>query len=287
MKTFITKAWAKINLTLDILEKRADGYHNLESVMQTVGLYDTIILEKNFSRGISITTNAADCPANASNLAYKAAERILQGYNVPHGLSIEIRKNIPIAAGLAGGSADCAATLRGCNELFGLKIPNEKLLQIAAELGADVPFCINGGTQLAAGTGTLLTKLPNHPPTTIVLAHLPLKLSTAEIYAAWDTLKYPKERQTATVADAVKSQNVQKIAENLANNLTPVATSAHAEILQLLAAFRNQSSLGASMTGSGPTVFAYFDKEAAAFKAIKNISQEFENCVFYCVEPKN
>ncbi|MCL1988993.1 MAG: 4-(cytidine 5'-diphospho)-2-C-methyl-D-erythritol kinase [Firmicutes bacterium] len=288
MKTIILKAWAKINLTLDVLEKRADGYHNLASVMQTVGLYDSVSLEK--AAKTTIKTNSPNCPANETNLAYKAAKRLLTGYSIQQGVAIEIYKNIPIAAGLAGGSADCAATLHGINELFDLKIPQPKLLQIAAELGADVPFCLLGGTQLAEGTGTKLTELPKHPNVVIVLAYLPIKMpldKTAKIYQELDKSFFPKERQTETVVNALKLGNISKIAENLSNNFTPVVSSMYMEVLELIAAFRQQDSLGVNMTGSGPTVFAYFETEKAAFKAVKKVSQSFPNCVMYCVNPRN
>ena len=286
MKIFTTKAWAKINLTLDILGRRTDGYHNLSSVMQTVSLYDAIEMEIVEQPGISLSVvggsgfPVSDMPAEEENLAYKAAQSLISVYNIHQGVSIKLTKNIPIAAGLAGGSADCAAVINGMNELFNLKIPIEQLMKIGSKLGSDVPFCLTGGTARVDGLGERVEPLPAHPKTSLVLARLPILVSTKDIFSRWHGRS---ENQTNAMIKAVQSSDIGKIADNLANDLSPVVTNMHPEILELIAAFRKEKALGVNMSGSGPTVVAYYPTEADTLAAIKLIGKEFPDCeMFFC-----
>ena len=288
MKSLNIRAWAKLNLTLDVIGKRPDGYHELSSVMQAITLYDDLTIEISNNPGITITTNVPSLPVDENNLIYKAAKLLTDEYGIKQGIAVNLKKYIPIAAGLAGGSSNCAATIKGINQLFGLKISETRLLEIARKLGADVHFCLMvesaGGTARAEGVGEKLTHLPAHPGVSIALARLPVDVSTKEIFS-----KYfgRTEGQTPAMIRALTTGNVKKIAENLANDLTPIATGMYPEILRLFAAFREQNALGVSMTGSGPTVFAYFPTEAEGIAAVKQISKQFPDCEMFCVKPKN
>lgn len=288
------KAWAKINLTLDVLGKRPDNYHQLASVMQAVGIYDTLVINKTDRQGIELKTNITNLPTDEGNLVYKAAKLLTWEYNVKEGISIELRKNIPIGAGLAGGSSDCAAALYGINELLDLKIPQKRLLELGSQLGSDVPFCLMSiagpqsnkpftGTALVEGAGEKITPLPAHPDVSIVLACPPIVVSTQKIFARWSNTQ--TEGQTPAMVNAITEYDVKKIAANLANDLTPIATGLHPEILELISAFRAESALGVNMTGSGGCVFAYFSTEADALAAIKNMGAQFSDCELYFAQP--
>ena len=296
MRTITIKAWAKINLTLDVLGKRPDGYHELASVMQAISLYDTLTISESNKPGIEIKLTETksikkrpDLPIGEGNLVYQAAQLLTTKFNIRKGILIELQKNIPIAAGLAGGSSDCAATLLGLNHIFDLNISQRQLLDIGKELGADVPFCIMGndtgpsGTALAEGIGERLTPLPSHPGVNIVLARLPVMVSTKKIFSYYTGRS---EQQTSAMVQALKTNDVKKIAANLANDLVPIVTGLHPEVLTLITAFREQNAMGVSMTGSGPTVFAYYPTEASAFMAIKNISEQFPDCEIFSTNTK-
>jgi len=284
-KSLEIKAWAKINLTLDVLGKMPNGYHQLSTVMQKISLYDLLTISVQDTPKISITSNNSAIPTDESNLAYRAAERLISSYNIQKGIKIDIKKHIPISAGLAGGSADCAATLTGINKLFALKIPSEKLAEIGKSLGADVPFCLlNAGTALAEGIGEKLTALKSHPPVSIALAHLPVEVSTKDVFSRYFGRS---EGQSPFMLKAITSGDIASIAENLANDLTEVTTALHPKILDLISAFREHRALGVNMSGSGPTVFAYFTSETHATMAIKIINKSFPECNFFCVRPKN
>ncbi|MCL2399812.1 MAG: 4-(cytidine 5'-diphospho)-2-C-methyl-D-erythritol kinase [Defluviitaleaceae bacterium] len=326
MSTITMKAWAKINLTLDVLNKRPDGYHNLVSVMQSICLYDTLLIRKTstaVSSGnleIEIKTDCYGLPTDESNLIYKAAKSILTAYDLRCGISVELQKNIPVAAGLAGGSSNCAATLLGLNTLLELNIPQERLFEMGRNLGADVPFCLmsniepsGSGTALAEGIGEKLTPLPSHPDIWIVLAHLPIPVSTKEIFSRRShtvqqnrnaqtnrNIQQPKtfrlhlpsakkqqtKKKSPEMVKAFASGNINKIADNLSNDLTALATDMHPEIFDLITAFNTQNPLGVNMSGSGPTVFAYFLTEFDALKAQEHIRQQFISCDVFCTKPK-
>ena len=179
------EANAKINLTLDILGKRPDGFHEVAMVMQTIGLHDTLVMEKT-ERDIELSINVPWLKADEKNLAWRAAELIRQEYGLEGGVRIELTKRIPVAAGLAGGSADAAAVLKGMNDLYGLQLDEKKLCELGARLGSDIPFCIMGGTMLATGRGEVLTRLSDMPETWVVLAKPRVSVSTAWAYQNYD-----------------------------------------------------------------------------------------------------
>ena len=203
MKQATVEAHAKINLTLDVTVKRPNGYHDVCMVMQSIGLHDTVTASVGTGSGIRLTVEGSDLPADSSNLAYRAAELFLSETGTPcDGISIVIEKNIPVAAGLAGGSTDAAAVLVLLDELYDTRLGEKKLMEIGLKLGADVPFCISGGTMLAEGIGEVLTRLPDVPQAHVVLCKPPIAVSTKYVYEHLDALEHPQHPDIdAMIAD--------------------------------------------------------------------------------------
>ena len=264
------KANAKINLTLDILNKRADGYHEVAMVMQAVGLFDTIHLTQ-AAAGIALRLDTRELPADEKNLAFRAARVFLDAYHISDGVRIEIEKRIPIAAGLAGGSTDAAGVLRGLNALFAVGATADDLAALGARLGSDVPFCVYGGTMAAAGRGEILTLLPTVTKAWAVLAKPPVAVSTAWAYDAFDREKPPSALRTAAMIDAVKSGDLERIAAGLSNDLERVTQKAHPVIGEYKRILRENGALNSLMTGSGPTVYALAKTEREAERAAETI----------------
>lgn len=264
------KANAKINLTLDILNKRADGYHEVAMVMQAVGLFDTIHLTQ-AAAGIALRLDTRELPADEKNLAFRAARVFLDAYHISDGVRIEIEKRIPIAAGLAGGSTDAAGVLRGLNALFAVGATADDLAALGARLGSDVPFCVYGGTMAAAGRGEILTLLPTVTKAWAVLAKPPVAVSTAWAYDAFDREKPPSALRTAAMIDAVKSGDLERIAAGLSNDLERVTQKAHPVIGEYKRILSENGALNSLMTGSGPTVYALAKTEREAERAAEAI----------------
>lgn len=269
MNSIILKGRAKINLTLDVVGKRENGYHDLEMIMQTVNLYDTIYIRKTKVPGIRLKANYSWLPTNEKNIAYRAAQLFFEESRIDGGIAVEITKRIPVAAGLAGGSTDAAATLVGLNKLYETHYSKEKLMEMGLKLGADVPFCIARGTMLAEGIGEELTPLTPMPHTYVVLVKPPISVSTAVVYKNLDINCIKKHPETTTVIEALKEGNVQKIADHMSNVLEEVTIPMHPEIEAIKKAFMNQGAMGTMMSGSGSTVFGLFETKEAANKAAK------------------
>jgi len=272
------KAFSKINLILEVLERRPDGYHNLRSVMQSLALHDTLTIKPHTpAKGtppLRLTCDNPSLPTDEGNLVFRAAQYMAEAYAISQPLSIHIEKRIPVAAGLGGGSSDCAAALVGINRCFGLGLDRDALREAGLRFGADVPFCITGGTMLAQGTGEILTELPPHPDCWIVLACLPIPVSTGEIFRQVDAKAQPDDGPESTPApgvgpmgEALKKGDIPGIAKEFFNALAPVTTRMHPEIDGLIAQLRELGALGAAMSGSGPSVFGYFENKAAASAA--------------------
>jgi 4-diphosphocytidyl-2-C-methyl-D-erythritol kinase len=264
MEQVVLKARAKINLTLDVLDKREDGYHDIEMIMQTVNLYDTVSIRKTFKDEIKLITNLKWLPSDDKNLAYKAADIIKQRYDIKTGVFIELRKKIPVAAGLAGGSSDAAAVLVGMRTLFKLNITTSELMAIGKELGADVPYCIMRKTALAQGIGDILTRLPSCPECHVVLAKPAVSVSTPYIYKMIDNNVIEVRPNTELVIQAIKDRDIHTIAKNMYNVMEKVTANEHPIIEQLKNILIERGALGAVMSGSGPTVFGLFDDEDKA-----------------------
>lgn len=269
MNSIILKGRAKINLTLDVVGKRENGYHDLEMIMQTVNLYDTIYIRKTKVPGIRLKANYSWLPTNEKNIAYRAAQLFFEESRIDGGIAVEITKRIPVAAGLAGGSTDAAATLVGLNRLYETHYSKEKLMEMGLKLGADVPFCIARGTMLAEGIGEELTPLTPMPHTYVVLVKPPISVSTAVVYKNLDINCIKKHPETTTVIEALKEGNVQKIADHMSNVLEEVTIPMHPEIEAIKKAFMKQGAMGTMMSGSGSTVFGLFETKEAANKAAK------------------
>ncbi len=286
MNQVILKSRAKINLTLDVLGKREDGYHNIKMIMQTVNLYDTIYIKKIRAEGIKLFTNLKWLPTDDKNLAYKAADLIKKRYNITGGVLIEIKKRIPVAAGLAGGSSNAAAVLVGMKTLFNIKSSTKELMSIGKELGADVPYCIMRGTALAEGIGDILTRLPKCPDFYVVLAKPPISVSTQSIYKSLDNEIIQQRPNTQAVIDAIKSGDKIKIANNLYNVMEIVTAKKYPIIKEFKNFLMQKGALGVVMSGSGPTVFGLFnDKELARkayyrLKVDKNVKDAFLTTIF-------
>lgn len=269
------KAYAKINLTLDILGRRADGYHLLSMIMQSIGLYDTVCVEK--SRQISVSSDNQNLPLGSGNIAYAAASLFFEYADISGGAEIQLQKNIPMAAGLGGGSADAAAVLIGLNQLYGETLTLEELCEAGLRLGADVPFCLRGGTMLAQGIGETLQRLPDMPGCGIVLVKPCAKPSTGEMYRRIDAGAHLIHPDNAAAVRALERADLSALCGALGNSFDavwnrPELTAAKEEL-------RGAGALGVSLSGSGPTVFGIFktmqQAEAAAVRLKTQFSEVF------------
>ncbi|MDD9272029.1 4-(cytidine 5'-diphospho)-2-C-methyl-D-erythritol kinase [Paenibacillus sp. GCM10023248] len=261
MKIF-EKAPAKINLSLDVLHKRPDGYHEVEMVMTMVDLADRIEMQEMSRDTIIISSQAGYIPLDEKNLAFQAARLIKDRYDVKKGVYIHLDKKIPVAAGLAGGSSDAAATLRGLNRLWDLNIPMEELQVLGAELGSDVPFCVTGGTALATGRGEKLEPVVSPPQCWVVLAKPPINVSTSEIYGKLNARQIKRHPSTQNVLKAIREKQFDQLCANLGNVLEEVTLDLYPEVRHLKECMQRLGADGVLMSGSGPTVFGLVSKEA-------------------------
>ncbi|WP_048601132.1 4-(cytidine 5'-diphospho)-2-C-methyl-D-erythritol kinase [Rubeoparvulum massiliense] len=264
MERVFEKASAKINLTLDVLGLREDGYHDVEMIMTTIDLADRIELIARGDEKIVIECNEGFVPTDQRNLAYQAAALLQQKADKPVGVTIRIEKRIPVAAGLAGGSSDAAATLRGCNRLWNLGLSLEELKLLGAQLGSDVPFCVQGGTALAKGRGELVTTVPNPPKVWVVLAKPDLGVSTAEIYQQFSKHEQQIEPKTAMMLQALEKGSLSLVCQNLSNMLEPVTVQLYPEVRRIRDCMLRAGADGVLMSGSGPTVYAIAQRRTRA-----------------------
>lgn len=272
----ISRSYAKINLTLDVLEKREDGYHDISMIMQTVSLFDLIIIDKTES-GIEISTNLRYLPCNEKNIAYKAADAFFKESGINGGVKIRIHKNIPVSAGLAGGSGNCAAALTAVNMLYGTPLSKDKLCAIGASLGADVPYCFDGSTQLAEGIGEILTPLPKMPDAYILLVKPNINVSTGTVYERIDSAPVINRPDTNAMIDALRAQSVAGIADNLCNVMEAVTEKMYPVIGGIKQKMILNGALGSVMSGSGPTVFGIFDDFEKAKASADSFSLQFRD----------
>ncbi len=265
------KAYAKINLFLNIKGIRTDEYHELEMVMQSIKLHDNIIISKR-KKGINIKTNSSEIPTGVDNLAYKAAEKIINESNFSKGVNIFIDKNIPVAAGLAGGSTDAAAVIKGMNNFFKLDIKEKTLYNIAREVGSDVPFCIRTGTSYATGRGDELEYLPPLKTHKVILIKPPAMVSTKKIYEMYDKSDNNMEIPVEKLLETIKKQNTLKIEDGWSNVLEPVTKNLVKDVEKIENILKNKGLKFTLMTGSGPTVFALVDQsqEELAEEIVEN-----------------
>lgn len=260
------KAYGKINLGLDVVRKREDGYHEVRMIMQTVNLYDKITMERTAEAGIRTETNLPYVPDDEGNLAYRAAKLLMDEFKLPGGVRIQIRKFIPVAAGMAGGSTDAAAVLVGMNRMFGLKLTKRELMKRGVKLGADVPYCIMRGTALSEGIGEILTELPPAPQCHLILAKPQVSVSTKAVYGKLraNELKPEEHPDIDGMVAAIREGDLDGVVSRLGNVLETVTVPDHPEIGEIKRILTENGANGALMSGSGPTVFGIFrDREAA------------------------
>jgi 4-diphosphocytidyl-2-C-methyl-D-erythritol kinase len=261
MKVF-EKAPAKINLSLDVLYKREDGYHEVEMVMTMVDLADRIEMQELSRDTIIISSQAGYIPLDEKNLAFQAAKLIKDRYDVKQGVYIHLDKKIPVAAGLAGGSSDAAATLRGLNRLWQLNIPLDELQKLGAELGSDVPFCVSGGTAVARGRGEKLEMIDSPPQCWVILAKPPINVSTSEIYGRFKASEVKSPPATPAILESIRTKNFEGLCSGLGNMLEEVTLDLYPEVRHLKECMQKLGADGVLMSGSGPTVFGLVSKEA-------------------------
>lgn len=257
MTTLYEPAFAKLNLTLDVLGKRPDGYHDLKSVMQTISVRDDIEIDVGTGKDWVLKCSREDIPADASNLAWKAARVYLDTIQEdPKGLEIRITKRIPSGAGMGGGSADAAAVLRALNRHYGSPLSIPALAELGASVGSDVPFCVMCGTAMVEGRGDRLRKLPDMPDCVFVVCKPDFSVSTPELYQKIDTKEIAKRPDNQAMEAAILAGDLGRVAENLCNVFDPVVTAEHLELNYIKSIFNSYGSVGQQMTGSGSAVLA-------------------------------
>ena len=269
IKHLSLKAYGKINLGLDVLRRRDDGYHEVRMIMQTVGIYDRIDLIYKETPGITVETNLYYLPDNENNLVYKAAKLLMDEFHVQKVVHIRLRKYIPVAAGMAGGSSDAAAVLFGVNKMFSLGLTTEQLMDRGVKIGADVPYCVMRGTALSEGIGEILTPLPVPPQCQVLIAKPGISVSTKFVYENLhaNELRPEQHPDIDGMMEAIKQKDLYGIADRFGNVLENVTIPAYPVIQEIKDLMLEQGAIGALMSGSGPTVFGLFTNPKAAAKA--------------------
>ncbi len=287
MNSITLKSRAKINLSIDVLGKRQDGYHLVEMIMQTIDLYDLIEINEKDNDQITIKSTSDEIPLDCNNLVYKAANLIKKTFNINKGVEIHIKKNIPVAAGMAGGSSNAAAVLVGLNKLWNLNLSNQQLEKIGLKLGADVPFCINGGAVLALGIGEELTPIKGLTKDVCILVCKPdLFVSTKEVYECIDSKDIDKRPNNKFLIECLKNEDTRQLAENMFNVLEGVTMDKHPVIQQIKDIMTNNRALGAMMSGSGPTVFGLYENREDAVKCKAILEKQFKQTFIVACEEK-
>jgi 4-diphosphocytidyl-2-C-methyl-D-erythritol kinase len=273
LQEIVLEAPAKVNLTLDVKGKRPDGYHELETVMHQIDLADIIELRAR-PEGITVNSDNPLLPSNGENLAYQAADLLLNP--IGKGVDISIKKNIPVGAGLAGGSTDAAAVMLGLNDLYGLGLDKQALLEQGALIGSDVPFCMTGGTALARGRGEILTPLASGRRLNMLLVKPPFAVSTAEVYQALNLASADRRPDNTAFLDAWRKYDIINIACHLGNILESVSIKMYPIIEDIRQEMLDQGALGAVMSGSGPTVVGVFAQQETAATACQWFKNRYE-----------
>lgn len=276
------EAFAKINLTLDVLSLRPDGYHEVDMVMQSVSLADSLTITPRDETGLSLQSGRSDLPTDDGNLAMRAARCFLKAIgNEEQGLILELHKRIPVCAGTAGGSSDAAAVLRALNRMFGQPFSQQQLQSLGEAIGSDVPYCVLGGTARAQGRGEVLTTLPSLPPCWIVLCKPDFGISTPELFRRIDAVPAQYHPDTEGMLAALAAQDLSQIAQKLGNTFEAVLPQAAQNQVQAIKnRFKDCGALGACMSGTGPTVFGIFEQERAAREAVLALTQTYAEVFF-------
>lgn len=267
------RAYAKINIGLDVLRRRADGYHEVKMIMQTVDIYDELVLERRKEPGIELRMDNSDLPSGGDNLICRAADLLFREKKITEGVNISLTKRIPIAAGMAGGSADAAAALRGLNELFDMGYSLKELQALGVGLGADIPYCLAGGTMLSEGIGEILTPLPAPAAAHLVIAKPDINVSTAFVYGNLHADRLAWHPDIDGMIAALQKGDLDGITGRLGNVLETVTVKAHPVIEQIKELLRKQGAENALMSGSGPTVFGIFKEKETAARAAEAVER--------------
>ena len=267
MDNITLKALAKINLGLDVVRRREDGYHEVRMIMQTIHLYDKLEIQKTTESGIAITSNLSYVPTNENNLVYKAGKLLMDEFDIKEGVSVYLQKRIPVAAGMAGGSTDAAAMLYGMNQIFDLGLSRKDLMERGVKIGADVPYCLMRGTALAEGIGEKLTSLPPMVKCPVLIAKPAISVSTKFVY---ENLKLNEETIHPDIDQLIvdiKNKDLHAIAGHMGNVLETVTILEYPVIAEIKEQMMKSGAVNAMMSGSGPTVFGLFEDDETAQKA--------------------
>ena len=267
------KAMAKVNLGLDVLRKREDGYHEVKMIMQTVNLYDRITVSDTDSGKIEVTTNLSYLPNDENNLVYKAAKLMIDTFDIKDGVDIDLDKHIPVAAGMAGGSTDAASVLFGMNKMFELNQSSEKLMELGVTLGADVPYCIMRGTALSEGIGEKLTRLKPVPQCYVLIAKPGISVSTKYVYETLDAKEVIEHPDIDSMIAAIDESDIKKLASLMGNVLETVTEQEYPVITEIKNYMKQNGAINAMMSGSGPTVFGLYEKEEDAVSAMRGLRE--------------
>lgn len=287
MESIRLKGRAKINLGLDVLRKREDGYHDVRMVMQTIGIYDRLIITKIPEEDIRIKSNLFFLPVNENNLIYKAAKLLKDRCGFAGGVEIDLNKFIPVSAGLAGGSTDAASTLFGINRLFDLGLSTKDLMELGVSIGADVPYCVMRGTALAEGIGEKLTALPPLPRCWILIAKPPINVSTKLVYESLDMNGVDRHPDIDGLIDAIKRQDINGVCSLMGNVLENVTVPLYPVIESIKNDMMDNGAINAMMSGSGPTVFGIFPDEETTLKCQAFLKNKGEARQVYITESFN
>ena len=283
--SIVLKSYGKINLGLDVLRRREDGYHEVRMIMQTVGLYDVLTMKKRKDDKIEMTCNLSFLPTDERNLVYKAVKLIKDKYHIKDGVEINLSKRIPVAAGMAGGSSNCAAALKGMNQLFDLGLSIDELCEIGVTLGADVPYCIWGGTALSEGIGEKLSRVDAMPDCYILIAKPGISVSTAFVYKNLDLKAVSKHPDIDGMLECLKEKDLTGICNRLENVLETVTIKEYPIIEKVKKHLMDQGAKGALMSGSGPTIFAIFEDKKTADDAMESLRSIEDIKQAYVVRP--
>lgn len=284
---FELKAYGKVNLGLDVLRKREDGYHDVKMILQTVKVFDKLAFSQLQEDEIRITSNLNYLPLNEDNLIYRACSLMKQEYHIKTGVRIHLDKHIPVAAGMAGGSTDAAAALIAMNKMFGLRVSQEKLMEYGVKLGADVPYCIMRGTALSEGIGEILTKLPPLPKCYILIAKPPVSVSTKVVYENLHADRLTDHPDIDGMIDALKNQDLHGITSRMGNVLETVTIARYPEIEVIKSLMLAHGAMNALMSGSGPTVFGIYQVEEQAKQAMHLLWEKKLAKQIFVVQPFN
>ena len=267
------RAYAKINLGLDVLRRREDGYHDVKMIMQTIQMYDMLEMEKSEKPGIHLTTNLSYIPVNENNLVYKAAKLLMDQYGIEEGITINLNKFIPVAAGMAGGSSDAAATLVGVNKMFQLGLTRQQLMELGVKIGADVPYCVMRGTALAEGIGEKLTVLPPMPPCYVLIGKPGISVSTKFVYTNLNLGPDTHHPDIDGMIQALEKRDLYGITNRMENVLEKVTIPEYPVIETIKNHMKAHGAVNAMMSGSGPTVFGIFDDKEKAEYACEKLKE--------------